>query len=137
MQRAGPSAVASTAVSRSTASAIAPSATAATPPRPIARPIESPEAMPTRPGMYSWLMTRLTLNVPITAMPAKKSGDDADRAADEHVDEDERRRDDEAPEQDATAAEPVGERPAEERAERAGEEEEREQPRPVGGALAA
>ena len=28
--------------------------------------------MPTRPGMYSWLMTRLTLNVPITAMPAKK-----------------------------------------------------------------
>ena len=61
----------STAASRSSASAIA-EPTAATPPRPIARPIERPEAMPTRPGMYSWLMTRLTPNVPITAMPAKK-----------------------------------------------------------------
>ena len=29
--------------------------------------------MPTRPGMYSWLITRLTLNVPITAIPARKS----------------------------------------------------------------
>ena len=58
MQSAGPSVVASTAASRSSASATAPSATAATPPSLMARPIESPEATPTRPGMYSWLMTR-------------------------------------------------------------------------------
>ena len=46
---------------------------AAIPPRPIAKPIESPDASPTRAGMYSWLMTSVTPNVPITAMPAKKS----------------------------------------------------------------
>ena len=51
---------------RSTESATAPSATAAIPPRPIDRPIASPEAMPIRLGRYSWLITIVTPNVPIT-----------------------------------------------------------------------
>ena len=72
MQTSGPRAVQRSAVSRSTASATAPSDSAAMPPRPIANPIERPDATPTRPGRYSWLITRLTLNVPITAIPAKK-----------------------------------------------------------------
>src|SRR5439155_946402 len=42
---AGPAAVAMSAVRRSTASAIAPSATAAMPPRPVARPTDIPDAI--------------------------------------------------------------------------------------------
>ena len=42
---------------------------AAIPPRPIASPTESPDAMPTWRGRYSWLSTIVTPNVPTTHMP--------------------------------------------------------------------
>ena len=111
---------------------------AATPPRPIARPIEE-----ARGHADSTARCRTLAYDEADAERAdhghagEEEGDDANWAADEHVGRDQRRRDDEAPEQDATAADPVGERPAEKRPDRAGEEEEREQPRPVDGALAA
>src|SRR5688572_11574473 len=60
-------------VRRSIVSASAPSATAAIPPRPIDIPIDRPDASPIRRGRYSWLMTIVTPNVPITQAPTKAS----------------------------------------------------------------
>ena len=50
-------------------SATAPSAAAATPPRPIEKPIEIPEARPSRLGMYSWVITWIRPKVPTTQTP--------------------------------------------------------------------
>src|SRR5581483_758073 len=60
----GTSAAVQSAARRSIESATAPSATAPTPPRPIEKPIESPEAIPIRLGRYSWLSTIVTPKVP-------------------------------------------------------------------------
>ena len=70
---AGPAAVAMSAVRRSTASAIAPSATAAMPPRPVARPTDIPDAIAILLGRYSWLSTIVTPNVLTTAAPAAQT----------------------------------------------------------------
>ena len=67
---AGPAAVAISAARRSTASAIAPSATAAMPPSPVARPTDMPDAIAMRLGRYSWLSTIVTPKVLTITAPA-------------------------------------------------------------------
>src|SRR5919197_4095228 len=69
----GAAAAAYIALRRSIVSAIAPRPTAATPPRPIERPIDRPEAIPIRRGRYSWLITMVTPKVPITQTPTSAS----------------------------------------------------------------
>jgi enoyl-CoA hydratase/carnithine racemase len=46
---------------------------AATPPRPIAKPVERPEATPIDRGRYSWDITIVSPNVPTIEMPASAS----------------------------------------------------------------
>ena len=58
---------------RSTESATAPRKTAATPPRPIEKPIERPDAVPIRDGRYCCAITIVIPNVPITAIPTTAS----------------------------------------------------------------
>src|SRR5689334_3335553 len=69
----GAAAAAYIAARRSTESASAPRPTAAIPPRPIERPIDSPDAMPIRCGRYSCAITIVTPNVEITQMPTNAS----------------------------------------------------------------
>src|SRR5919197_59170 len=69
----GAAAAAYIALRRSIVSAIAPRPTAATPPRPIERPIARPDAIPIRRGRYSWLITIVTPKAPITQTPTSAS----------------------------------------------------------------
>src|ERR671937_2462225 len=57
------------AVRRLVASATLPSTSAAVPPRPSAKPIVSPDAIPTWRGRYSCAITAVTPNVPTTQAP--------------------------------------------------------------------
>src|SRR3954465_7914883 len=69
----GSTATTSSAVRRLVASAITPSTAAPRPPKPIARPSVTPEAIPRRDGRYSWPMTTVTLKVAIVAAPIRAS----------------------------------------------------------------
>jgi len=113
-----PSATASSGIAAATQSAVRRltgrrwrrSATAPTPPRPIENPIESPDAIPIRRGRYSWAMTCVTPNVPITHAPtsARQIAPTAPPATMKRADQ--RRRGHEAPHQHGPAAEAVGSR---------------------------
>ena len=128
----GAKALQTRAVSRSTASATPPSATAAIPPSPIARPIESPDAIPTCRGQVHLAQHHREPERADDADADDHQRDGADEPADEHEDEDHRRQQRLGDEQRPPEPEPVGDRAEQQRSHRAGEQHQRQQAVAVG-----
>ena len=137
MQTSGPRAVQRSAVSRSTASATAPSESAAMPPRPIASPIERPRCDTDAAGQVLLAHHQAHAERPDHGRAGEEESDEPDRAAHEHVGRDQRRGNDEAAEEHLATADAVGQRAAQQGAEGSGEEKQRQHARSVGNAVAA
>ena len=71
--------------------ASSPSSGAPIPPRPIERPIVTPDATPIRPGRYSWPITIVTAKVAIVAAPGERREHDRERGSREQEADDQRR----------------------------------------------